>query len=186
MSIFSIKKGSLLILIQNDLYNFSQGPTGSHVCSLSSVGLTFSAQASYNIWTSVDFIVDVYISNYYPWQNQRIVEVGREPWRLSHPAPLFKQGHLEQVTQNCVQTSEYLQGLRLYHLPGQSVPGLGHLLSKKCFLTFKKNLLSFRFSPLPLLSLDSTEPGVLQVWPHQWWTEEKIAFLDQLAALTEL
>jgi len=32
-----------------------------------------------------------------PGETQRMVEVGRDFWRLSCPMPLLKQGHLEQV-----------------------------------------------------------------------------------------
>jgi len=43
-----------------------------------------------------------------------MVEVGRDLWRSSCPTHLLKQGHLETVTQDHVQTAfEYLQGGRL-------------------------------------------------------------------------
>lgn len=44
-------------------------------------------------------------------QNRRIVGFGRVLWRSSSPAPLSRQGHLEQVTQKPVQVSfECLHG----------------------------------------------------------------------------
>uniref|UniRef100_A0A8C0ES58 receptor protein-tyrosine kinase n=1 Tax=Bubo bubo TaxID=30461 RepID=A0A8C0ES58_BUBBB len=46
--------------------------------------------------------------------------------------PLLKQGHLELVAHNHIQTAfEYLQGWRLHNLPGQPVPVLGHPHSQK-------------------------------------------------------
>jgi len=42
--------------------------------------------------------------------------------------PLLKQGHLEPVVQDHVQTAfEYVQRWRLYNLSGQSMPVLSHL-----------------------------------------------------------
>lgn len=46
-------------------------------------------------------------SNYI--QNHGIIEVDRHLWRSSSPASLLKQGQLEQVTQDCIQSGfEYL------------------------------------------------------------------------------
>jgi len=54
-----------------------------------------------------------------------MVEVGRDFWRSSCPAPLLKEGDLEQVAQRYVQMSfEYLQGLRFHSFSGQPVPAL--------------------------------------------------------------
>jgi len=48
-----------------------------------------------------------------------MVEVGRHLWRSAGPTPLLKQGCLELVVQDHVQTAfEYLQGGRLHNLPG--------------------------------------------------------------------
>jgi len=56
-----------------------------------------------------------------------MVEVGRDLQRPPGPTPLLKQGHLELIAQDCVQTaSEYLQRWRLHKLSGQPVPVLGH------------------------------------------------------------
>jgi len=58
-------------------------------------------------------------------QNHRMVGVGRELCGSSSPAPLPKQGHLQQAAQDLVQAGlEYLQRRRLHHLPGQPVPVL--------------------------------------------------------------
>lgn len=58
----------------------------------------------------------------FPWisQNLRIVEVGTDLWRPSHPAPLLNHKYLEQVAQGYVQMAfEDLQGRRLHDLSGQ-------------------------------------------------------------------
>jgi len=74
-------------------------------------------------------------------QNHRLTEVGRDLWRSSGPTPLIKQGHLEPVVQDHVQTGfEYLQGWRLHSLSGKPVLVL---LVKKCSLRFRGNLLCF-------------------------------------------
>ena len=57
----------------------------------------------------------------------RIVEVGRDLLGSSSPAPLLKQGQLEQVAQDHAQSSsEYLCGQRLPNLSGQPVAALEH------------------------------------------------------------
>jgi len=64
----------------------------------------------------------------WPSQNHRIVGVGRDLWGSSSPAPLPKQGHLQQAAQDLVQAGlEYLQRRRLHNLTGQPVPVLPHL-----------------------------------------------------------
>lgn len=71
-----------------------------------------------------------------PSQNDRITvfEVGRDPWRSSGPMPLLKQGHLEQITQDHVQTAfEGLCGRRLHDLFGQPGRVLNHLNRKEVF-----------------------------------------------------
>ena len=61
-------------------------------------------------------------------------ETGGDLWRSSGPTPVLKQGHLEQVAQDCIQMAfQYLQGWRLHNLSGQPVPVLGHSPSKKVF-----------------------------------------------------
>lgn len=48
-------------------------------------------------------------------QNHRMVEVGMELQRSSNPTSLLKQGHLQHVTQDLIQTnSEYLQRRKLH------------------------------------------------------------------------
>ena len=79
-------------------------------------------------------------------QNHRIVEVGRDLWRSSGPTTLLKQGHLEQVVQDCVQTAfEYLQGL--HHLSGQPVPVLSLPHSEKVFSDAQREPPVFQFVP---------------------------------------
>lgn len=68
-------------------------------------------------------------------QKCRLVEIGRDLWRVSGPTPLLKQGHTEQDAQDHVQAvSEYLQAWRRYSLSGQPVPLLSHLHSKELLL----------------------------------------------------
>lgn len=56
-----------------------------------------------------------------------MVNVGRHPWRWTHPVPQLREGPLDPVTQDCVQMGfEYLQGRRLYSLSMQPVPVLCH------------------------------------------------------------
>ena len=63
-----------------------------------------------------------------------MAEGGRDLWRLSHPTPLLKQGHLEPIACDLIQkASECLQGGGFHHFPGQPVPVLGHSHSKKVF-----------------------------------------------------
>jgi len=52
-------------------------------------------------------------------QNHKMVKVGMDLWRSSGPNHLLRQGHLELLPQERVQTAlEYLQGWRLHKLPG--------------------------------------------------------------------
>ncbi|KAK4828375.1 hypothetical protein QYF61_026113 [Mycteria americana] len=78
------------------------------------------------------------------------------------PTPLLKQGHLEPVAQDRVQTAfEYLQGWRLHKLPGQSVPLLSQPHSKKVFPDVQREPPVFSLCPLPLvLSLGTMEKSL--------------------------
>ena len=63
-----------------------------------------------------------------------MAEVGRDLWMSPSPAPLPKQDQLEQVAQDCVQSSsEYLQGWRLHNSSGQTVPVFDHPQNKEVF-----------------------------------------------------
>ena len=54
---------------------------------------------------------------------QRMVWVGRELWRSSHPTPVLKQVHLEQAAQDQVQVGfKYLQRRRLHSPSGPCLP----------------------------------------------------------------
>jgi len=67
-------------------------------------------------------------------KNQRMVEVGTGLWRSSGPTPLLKQGRIELVAQEHVQSAfEYRQERRLHNLAGQPVPVFGHPQSDKMF-----------------------------------------------------
>jgi len=58
-------------------------------------------------------------------QHHRIVGVGRDLCGSPSPAPLLKQGHLQQAAQDLVQAGlEYLQRRRLHNLPELSVMGV--------------------------------------------------------------
>lgn len=58
-------------------------------------------------------------------QNHKMVEVGRDLWRLSDPNFLLKQDHLQLVAQDQDHmTFKYLQGWRLHNLLGYPVPVL--------------------------------------------------------------
>lgn len=72
---------------------------------------------------------------------------------------LLKQGNLGLIAHGYVQTAfENLQGGRLYNISGQY---LSHITVKKCFLTYKGNLLCFSLGPLFLvLSLGTTEKSL--------------------------
>lgn len=70
---------------------------------------------------------------------------------------------LNPVAQDYVwMASECLQGWRLHNLSAQHVAMLGHFQSiKKCFLTFRRNLLCFSSCSLPLVqSLGTSEKPV--------------------------
>ena len=71
-----------------------------------------------------------------PWvrDSHRVVEVGRHLLSSSSPNALLKQGQLQQVAQDYVQSGfEYLQGWRLHSLSGQPVPVFDHPFGKKVF-----------------------------------------------------
>ncbi|KAK4806816.1 hypothetical protein QYF61_005612 [Mycteria americana] len=77
-----------------------------------------------------------------------MVEVGRDLWRLSCTTPLLKQGYLEPVAQDHVQTAfEYLQGGRLHNLSGQPFPVLSHPHSQKVFPDVQTEPPVFHFVP---------------------------------------
>ena len=71
-----------------------------------------------------------------PWvrDSHRMVEVGRHLLSSSSPNALLKQGQLQQVAQDHVQSGfEYLQGWRLHNLSGQPIPVSGHPHGKNVF-----------------------------------------------------
>ena len=78
-----------------------------------------------------------------------MVGVGKDVCRSSGPTTLLKQGHLDLVTQDHVQTAfEYLQGWRLRNLSGQRVPALSHPDSKKVFPDVQRKPPVFQFVPI--------------------------------------
>lgn len=82
----------------------------------------------------------------------RVVEVGRGLWRSSSPSPLLKQGHLEQVTQDYVQSGfEYLQGWTFHSSLGSFFQRTT-LMVRQCFLMVRQNLLCLNLCPLPLVT----------------------------------
>jgi len=62
-------------------------------------------------------------------QNHRMVEVKRDLWMSSGPKPMLREDHLKRVAQDQM-AFEYLRRWRLYNLPGQPVPVLGHPYSE--------------------------------------------------------
>ena len=73
--------------------------------------------------------------------------VGRDLWGPSSPAPLPKQGHVKQVSQDLRQAGfEYLQRRRLHNPYGQPVPVLHHPESE-VLPRLQMELLIFQFLP---------------------------------------
>lgn len=67
-------------------------------------------------------------------QNNLMVDIRRDLWKLSGPIPLLKKDHLQPVAQVHFQISfECVQSGRLHKLPGQPVPVLGHSHFKKAY-----------------------------------------------------
>jgi len=88
--------------------------------------------------------------------------MGRELRRSSHPTRLLKEGRIEPIAQDHVQTAfEYLQGGRLTTSLGNLCQCLVTLTVKECFLMCGWNLLHFSWCPLPLaLSLGKTKESL--------------------------
>jgi len=81
-----------------------------------------------------------------------MVRVERDLCGSSSPAPLPKQGHLQQAAQDLVQAGfEHLQRRRLHSL-GSLFQG-SVTLKVKVFLMFRQNFLSFSLCLLPLVLL---------------------------------
>lgn len=86
-------------------------------------------------------------------QNHTIVEVGKDLWRLSCSALLLKQGHLDLVAHDHVQSDfEGPQGGILHNFFGQPVPGLSHPHGKQVF-----HMESPKFQGGPIASSAVTE-----------------------------
>jgi len=84
-------------------------------------------------------------------QNHSMVGVGRDLCGSSSPTLLLKQGHLQQVAQELVQTGlEYLQRRRLHNLPGQPVPGLRHPQREEVLPCVQLELPLLQFVPVAL------------------------------------
>lgn len=80
-----------------------------------------------------------------------MVGVGRDMWRSPGPTPLFKRGHLEQVTQDQVRVAfDYLQGGRLHNISGKLVQ-LSVVGRIKCFSWNMEHILAKDSSHLQLL-----------------------------------
>jgi len=81
-----------------------------------------------------------------------MVGVGWDLWGSSSPTLLTKQGHLKQVSQDCVQAGfEYLQRRRLHNLSGQPVPVLCHSQSEEDLPHVQMELPMVQFVPLALI-----------------------------------
>ena len=84
---------------------------------------------------------------------------GKGPLKVTWSNPLHKQGHLEPVAQDCVQSAfEYLQGWRLHNLPKQPVT----LTVKTVVPDVQSQLPVFQFVPI------ASGPGTGHHWeePH--------------------
>jgi len=79
-------------------------------------------------------------------QNHRMVKVRRDLWcDLVH---LLKQGHLQKVSKDHVQTAfEYLQERRFHNLPGHPVPVLSDLHIEKVLSDAQTEAPMFQFVP---------------------------------------
>lgn len=98
-----------------------------------------------------------------------MVGVGRNLWRLSSPAALLKQAHLEQVAQGCVQTGFVsLQRKRLHNLFVQPAPVLCHPQCKEVFPHIQMALPVFQFVPIapyPVAGHQWKESGPILLTP---------------------
>lgn len=67
-------------------------------------------------------------------QNHRTTEVQKELWRSPHPTPPAEAGPSRAGCPGpCPDVFQNLQGWRLYSLPGQPVPALGHPYNKQVY-----------------------------------------------------
>lgn len=90
-------------------------------------------------------------------QNHCMVEAGRYLWRASGPTPMLKQGHLERVAQDHVQTACQLSPRKKTPQPLWALCQCSVTLTvEKVFLMLKGNLLCCCVLPL-VLSLGSSE-----------------------------
>jgi len=98
-----------------------------------------------------------------------MVGVGRDLCGSSSPAPLPKQGHVQQAAEDLVQAGlEYLQRRRLHNLPEQPVP------------VFHQNCLCCCLNPSSLLSITSV--GLKKIQSSLYllfrWASWPCVFLD--------
>lgn len=94
------------------------------------------------------------------WESQRC-------WGWKGPLEVsLQQDHLEPISLAHIHmTFEYPQGWRLHNLPGQPVSIIGHQHSKKVFLMFRQNLLSFCAVSCPSPGHLWERPGALLFTP---------------------
>jgi len=88
-----------------------------------------------------------------------MVGVGRDLWGSSSPAPLPKQGPLQQAAEDLVQAGfEYHQRRRIHNISGQPVPVVRHPQMEEVLPYVQVELPMFQFVPVALdLSLGTTE-----------------------------
>lgn len=62
-----------------------------------------------------------------------MLEIRKDPWKLSCIMPLLEQGHLASCQHHAQRAFEYFQGRWIYNFPGQPLPLFSHLHNKKEF-----------------------------------------------------
>jgi len=102
-------------------------------------------------------------------QNHRMFRVGRDLCGSPSPTLLPKHGHLQQATEDLVQSGlEYLQRRRLHHLPGQPGPGLRHPQREEILPHVQTELPLLQFVPIapcPVSGHYSKELGPILLTP---------------------
>lgn len=94
--------------------------------------------------------------------DRSMAKVGRHLWRVFNPTPPVKQGHLEQLAQDTLQSGfEYFQDWRILSFSEQPIP-VSDDYGAKVFLVFKWHSPCFILCPsLLVLSLNTAEKSLV-------------------------